>query len=520
MGLGQPGFWGGRSRSGIVTILVLDLLRQFPDGIALPVLSILSQTLARSPMLSFLLSWGVIAVVLGHSMTYVYPDELDLWNRHPGLGTLFVAFALAHAISFTRFSDSPLLFVAIALVFAGSVGAIVWYFQVRADWELRDPTGEGATLVENYVPGMVEELRGERRHDGLRRTVGVAVWLVAFGFIFALPCFVAGLVANLLANAFPVPDLLLLSVVVTQVVASSESISFRPPSKARLDVEVRLYDTVTNSLRNTKGMMLVVVTVFGGVLSARLLSMTVGLLPTIRGALAVAVPAAPLLAWNYVGVVVALVASAVYGVWYWLRQLERIGPFLDLWEDSPRGVSGPTRPRGLTIPPVLSFLAVVGFFAGIDANVERVRVAFALAWPASVALLVGCVVWTARTPTQLPTDEDRTVVVSAAMPIASTWIGGNADALVAGSVSTAALTNLVFSVLGIVALVYLPNAVEGEWTLGVGKYAVVLYLLAFSVLAGVSAIVGDAPMASMYAALAAACVVGAVALAVVKRIES
>lgn len=522
MGFGYPGFRVENSRIGVIALLVLDVLRQLPEDAVIPFLSILSRSLARSPTLSFVLSWGVIAVILGQSMTYVFPNKLALWQKHPSLGVLFVAFALAHAVALTHYGTSPLVAVAIFPVFFGSVGVIIWYFQNRAGWDLRDPAGEGATLVERYVPGMVEELREERRHDGLRRTVGVGVWLVAFGVIFAVPCFVAGLVANLLANAFPIPDVLLLSVVVIQFVGSSESISasFGVPSRNHLDVETRLYDAVTDSLRNMKGMIMIVVTVIGGVLSAKLLSTIVTLLSTVRDVLAVAVPFDLLLAWNHVGVAIVLVVSAAYDIWYWLRQLERIGPFLDVWEADPRGISGPTRPRGLTIPPSLAFLAVVGFFAGVDANVEYVRVAFAVAWPASVTLLLGCVIWTVRTPTQLPTEEDKIVVLSFTILAASIWIGGNAETLVAGVVSRAALTNLLFSIAGITAVVYLPNARERELPFGLENYSFVLYLFAFGVVAGVASVVGGGSVTLMYASLAVICVVGAVALAVVKRIES
>jgi hypothetical protein len=508
-----------RSPLILVSLALLDLLRLLPEDVILPGLSLISQTIGGSRTLSTVLAWAVVAAVVYESIRFAYPADVSLTENHRGLRFVLTGFALAYAAALVTVNDAFLLVVGLGL-FSASVIAIVRYFDSWTEWDLKDPDGNAAELLNRAVPGMADELRSELAYEGRRRTLGVGAWVVAFGVFLVIPCFLAGLATVILINAFPLPDVLLL----TFALAKYGVVSVPEAMRNRLHLERRIYRTVGAATQSVKAAILVLVTALGGYLSAKFLSIAFPMLSTTAWALNFAIPdTAPevwLIAWNLIGTTVVLVAAGLYSFWYWFRQFDRIPRFLELWERNPSGISGPTRPPWLTAPPTVGVALVVGFFLIRDANIPFVRPIFAVVWPLVVLGFVGCVVWTTRMDPQLPTDEDYAVVAAISMQYAGVWFGGTAEQIAAGRVSISAVVSLLFPVVAIVALVYLPDVFDfgRDHTAG-WEFASVAYLFVFGAVAGVAALFTKST-ALMFSAFAGICVLGAITIAIGKRLDA
>lgn len=508
----------GRSpvwRVAAALLVVLDLLAAaaarlwgvLPVDVLSPLLSIGVVTASDASTAAALLSWLVVAVLLFWASEAVYPAVLGLRDGRPGFKLLFVAFALAYATVVGAAGSSTGFPGEVIAVFLASTIALVAYLRLRTGWNLFGVDGHATAMLRRYVPGKVEvELRRIRSRTGWRRTLAAGLWLLAVGVFLALPAFFAGLAAVVLGRAFPVPDLLVLGVALVG----------RDGVDGRLyDLERRLYGATGSATRNAKGAVLVTWAVVGAFASATLLSTTFRFVDDVLGV--VPATADPLAVWNFLGVSVLLVASALSGLWVWLRELDRLPAFLDYWGGRPTCFGGPSRPVGLTVPPTAAFLGATWFVG--RAGDPSARATVAVAWPVLVVLLLGTVPWTLRRPRRPPYREDLAVTAGLVVQ----YLGIRAWPAVAGPDATTdglVSAGLLFPPFALFAVTYLHDAMRyAERRRGVAGYADAGYLAAFGVGVGViGAITGDRTVGALVG-LALVAVLGAAAIAATRYLE-
>lgn len=491
--------------------------RLLPGEIVLVVLSLFS-SLAGASLLALGLGWSVIAVVLYESTALFVPNVVS----SPKFRSLFTLFALAQAIVITDVSapDEPVqtatnFFVLIAV----SIVCFLGYLRFVAGWDFFDLDGSAVTLLDEFAPWVDarEELRTDLDFEGPVRTFALVTWVAAIGVVLVVPCAITGFVAALLSDAFPLPDVLLL----TLVAAKTDVLPLSRKSLGWLALEDRAYAALDSATRNLKGAMLITLSAVGGLAAAGLFSIVASRLLDFVTVLRLAVPFSPLVAWDFLGLILLFPATTVYALWYWVRQLERIEGFLDRQFGVPTVFAGPTRPRGLTILPTLALVGIASFLASSTPSNQRPWLAFAIAWPGLLASLVAGVYWTRSTPPQEPSHEDGAVVVSLFVQFAGVRMAGTMRRVVDGQWLVALLDpELVFGLVAIVGATYLPDVVRYE----AGKddlrrYAGSAYLFVLGVLTGGTALTERGKIGVLFVAFAGVCLVGATAIAGAKYLE-
>lgn len=503
------------SRFGFVLLVVLDLLRQLPDALVLPVFSLFSGTVGHS-MLSFTLGWGVIGVVLYKSTLLFLPKLISI----RGFRATFTLLALAQAIVVSNLLNSntnafqTVVVFGLLAVFSASV--LVAYLRFVAGWSLFDPDGHAASLLDAFVPS--EDMRGElqkdRSYEGRLRSFALGIWVAGLGVVLEVPCAIAGFAAALLATAFPLPDVLLLGL----VLAESERTPLSGETFDVLDLENRAYATLKNATRNMKGAVLIVLATVGGVSAALVFSSSLSIFGNYSSLAYRTYLDLPLAAWNFIGVMLLVSSAAIYSLWYWIRQLERVTGFVDVWVGNVTVFAGPTRPRGLTLPPMMAFVTVAVF---TQMGLDPFSFAYAVTWPGLLVFLLWCVHWTRQTPPQRPLDEDRTIAVALCVQYVGIWIAGSAGQLTDNHLLAVALDpGLLAGLVSVVAGTYLPDVIRYEREQDdVRRYAGAAYLLGLGILIGGLASLSLGLSKPILALLAGVCAVGGLALAAGKYVE-
>jgi hypothetical protein len=168
------------------------------------------------------------------------------------------------------------------VVFLGGIAAMLGYLARVHGWRLLDaerpPVQPVVALAREEYSAVEAEIRDDLRRDGVAGALGAFFWLLALGLVIVIPAAIAGFVTNVLYNAYPLPELLVLGWVALGV-AGRFLPEVRTPTPDSLDLEDRLYGTVKHATRTLKGMMLTLFAVcglFGGagyvLISVRLLA--------------------------------------------------------------------------------------------------------------------------------------------------------------------------------------------------------------------------------------------------------
>lgn len=177
-----------------------------------------------------------------------------------------------------------------------------------------------------------------------------------------------------------------------------------------LDIETRLYDVVSTAGRGIKGWVgLVLCIVFGLFGQAVILGFALPVvLQDVRlflhtaSSIGITTPFVAVRTWNVLGVGLSFLTASAFGVWFWLRMLERLPAFLEDWERAVglRAASerepATTRPLGVMMPPSLALFAATLWLIHVSRTTGRLvvtpqDVAYALIWPAILCILLASV---------------------------------------------------------------------------------------------------------------------------------
>lgn len=516
------------SYSTLAAMLLAALIRAVPGDAALALLSLTSRVAPLDSLVSVTLGWAVVSVVVYRLSHLAMPTQfgfhvprdgdtdgrnLVMQRRNRPLRAVFSSLAVLLAIAFVNTETLPYPVGTLGLLVVLSAAVLVGYLRFVDDWELFALDGRAASMLDEYVPygDMQAELEMDREREGWLGWVGLAFWVGAVSVVVVIPCFVSGVVAALLWAASPMPELLLLGLAVVD--------RSRATSRERRYVEDRAYEAVASARADLKSATLVTFAVVGGLGGA--LSFSVGL-KLLRDATALVLNpvTGTLSAWNLVGGTALVLVSGGYALWFWVREFDRIGGFLDVRRgEVPDEV--PPRVRGWTVLPTLGLVVAVVVVSNQQASWHLPAPALVVGWLLTLATFGVGVRSTYRTSTRVPAAEDLVVGVSLSVQASGVWVAGNVRSVAAGQPMDVVLApELVFLSFGLLAVVYLPDAARYATDRdGRRRYVGPAYLLGFGAVVSLVALVTTGRTGRPLSALAAISITGALALAGAKRLE-
>lgn len=327
-------------------------------------------------------------------------------------------------------------------------------FEVQEAFTVRSQQGSLEALEELPVP--------------VRRVV-VAINNATVGILFVFPCLLMGIAFVLVGLFSPVPEAAVVATIVFGKLPGPTPGRLRMPGPGDSDIEFRVADQATDAaVQNKKGLVMALFCLLGvgsaGIwfVSMAVAVVTVGpelwssiglLRPARVGRLSGAVFGEVVLTlWAAIGVLVVALGFAVYGLWYWFRQLQRLPTYASVWEAHKRSETPATvvpkapRPRGIFVPgalllvPVIAavWFNVIGLWSGLGVG---------LSWPAVFMGAVWSVHTTERASPSAVTGEGWRVTAALLVQLSVVYAAGVVTASGAG-VSRAVLGLLLVLVVG------------------------------------------------------------------------
>lgn len=486
------------------------------DLVVVPtVVSLFSGLDTQLQLVALAAQWVFVATIFYSLTPRVFRDATRevTATRSFRIVTTFVALGFALSLSSLTLGNPVVLeergvFWGVALVaIVSGLGAYGWYFRVIQDWRRRSLEAR-IDLLARFVP-LSEEDREEllAARDADERWAGVRTWSVfpAIVMVCLIIAFVFGTFSMLVLALNPLVEVLAL--VSVALVAANRRYPLQVADwgvdRDVLDLEGRLYDVVSYLGRGVKSWSTVFLIVFFG-LSVQVIAFTLAFqlvldetAPFFLTVLQLGVTDVPTatLAWNTIGIGVCLLVASVYGVWYWLRMLERVPAFLDAWEvgvgrrETVADRTETARPVGLMLPPSLSFFCVTLWLAfnpaGSGTNALTMpAIGFAVGWPATIVSMLASVWRTSVIDPQPPQSDELalplSLVVQFGLGFAFLWLTNIGP----GQTEPTTLTVSLFGVFVLLAgpwIFFLEDVyVLGENRRGIGSYVFPAYLAGFA----------------------------------------
>lgn len=305
----------------------------------------------------------------------------------------------------------------------------------------------------------------------------------------------------------------------------------------RLDVETRFYAVVSTAGRGIKGwvglFLCIVFGLFGQVVmlgfALPFVVQDVRLFLHTASSNGITTIFVAVRTWNILGVGLSFLTASAFGVWFWLRMLERLPAFLEDWEHAVglRAASErepeTTRPMGVMVPPSLAVFASTLWLIHVSRTTGQLVVtpqdmAYALAWPAILGLLLASVWLTRRRDPQTAASDNRALPAALLVQIGIgsvfLWLEFPADTG-AQTVSVAFSPLAVMMLVGIPLFFYLQDVyLWGERREDIGMYAFPAVLGLFGGLVIVLGTVGTTDQRFLFIVLGATSLLGAGVLTV------
>lgn len=521
-------FWSPTApQVGRLSLASTDLLRQLPPEALVSIFSILRVLPGNESAAGRFMGWAVLAVILYDGARFIAPDDLRKRGR-VGFQMLFSAVSVSYAVTITDAitgTSEPIPFVGWVFgIFLVSSVLFVAQFYYLTEWRLLDADGEMAAFLDAVILFDVEsEIERDFGRSGWQSILGVGLWCFEFGVLFSVVCFLFGLASAQIGLMFPIPDLLLVG---TAVFTSASN---RDAGVRNFDFEAKVHRLVGLSTESQKEIFLLLVVLLGLVVSVQpVLAFSVGF----AGLLELAILAWPTVAvttWNVVGIFALLVASASYGLWFWIRELERLPAFLTTRNENGSGTATDAPPRlpGLTGLPTLTLLGSVLLNATLSTPSGGVQLFSAVAWP----FLLGIVI----TVTYLEVSgrrencsyrfldaghEDLVAAIAVVVQLWGVAVAGNVSLLASGNVVAGLVDPAwVIPAVLIVSTMYLPDVVPyRRKASGVAKYAMSAFLIVLGVTVLCIALITGyrEPLLGLYAGV---CILGVILIATVDHFE-
>lgn len=496
---------------------ILRYAETLSETVVAPALvSVLSGLETEFLAFAMLAQWGFI-----YSIFYMYTPKVfrrtaenicEDWRFRLPTSVSALGFALIMA-SFMLNTPRPLTktqYTGLSLGVAGiAFVSWGWYFWSFQDWPTRSPN-EQINLVDEFVPIVKRE-----RENLLARHASSGVWsniqsttnFLAILFICLLFTFFFAWISVLVLALYPLVEILVLTSVIAGALERRYRLpfGFGSPNHYTLDIEERLYGTISTATRGLKGWTTLLLLIGFG-----LFVQVLGFAYIVTFVWQETVPflvSAGLagfndwviftITWNVAGMGFSVLVATVYGVWYWIRMHERLPSYLDFWADKvgKRETEAPesriTRPVGVMIPPTMAIFATLLWMVLDQTNgpgLSTLDILYAITWP---LLMVGMLasVWLTRHHDPQPPKTDGTAIP---LSLVVQLLGGVSAVSWIGNASNENAPSLVFSPFGAFFLIAVPWLfylqdvyLLGEEYEGVKHYVFPMYLILFGMVVGI-----------------------------------
>jgi hypothetical protein len=344
-----------------------------------------------------------------------------------------------------------------------SGGILLAYLIIIHGWTIANPEGKAVSLLQTTTPheDVREELAQDFSYDGILGVAAKTFFIFGITTFLGIPIVLAAMSGRMLANTFPLPDIVFLCWAVSARLLPRAAVG---PDKNRIadldfDIEAYLLDKIELATRSIQGMVCTLFIVLALFSSSQYLFISVTIAPPFVTLLQTALRSMPgsfslqqgVIIWNVTGVIVLLLLAGSYSFWVWVREFARLPHFLDEWEgrDFGRGRL-PTRVSGFVIIPLIGWLVDVLFM-----TFESVAAFgwFTITWP--LVVLTGLVsTWHTlyRNP-QPVSNENVLIVAGLGLQTASIWIGANPARVTESVLTSAPLLPALIAPVGICVLV-------------------------------------------------------------------
>lgn len=508
-------------REVLASVVTLDMLVRLVPVVEVlaPLASLLSGTVADGT-LAAVTTWTVYGVAFYLTAPVVYPEETGFPRENPGFKLLFAGVSVALGVGLVRgpsVTTKGIIF-GTAMV-AGGVGFVA-YLRHYHGWRITHPRYPPVEPVELFTPfeSIREEIKRDLARDGVLGAVGAGLWVTVFAGVLVVPAAIAAFVAAALAEAFPLFDLFVLGWIAADRLGYRSILPGAAGRRAE-DPEARLFEQLGGSIRNLKGLFLVVFAVSGLLVSGGTVYVGVTVVTLFAEE---AVGGATTVGWALFGIAICLSASGVYGLVVWYAQIRRIPPFVDVWVGNARAVERqPPMPPGTVLAPCMLVFAALGGAITIDLGV--VRTAFWMGWPlALVGGLWGLAIWWSRDPTPVWA-EDRKILRRLLIHSTVIWAFDNvatADAVIRGRRGPAAFVDPTYLtvIAMIVTIAYIPEVGRLDDPDRYPRLFVLpTYMLAVATVPMFAWIAIPGSFGTLFGMVVAVCVVSTIALLLIRR---
>lgn len=345
--------------------------------------SLTSRTSVTPSTVGWFAGWAMFGTLVYGVVPSVFPDTVERTNDRPSFKAVTAATAIGFAVVIESqvfvswWSGAP--FDGIGnkwFLFVGIAGAITF---TALQWRQHNgdpmsPDGPFAALVNGLTPFF--DVRGEQSSTPSRLVVdlaGVGVYL--------LICVFMGLVVFLLILLYPLPEVAVLLHVGLRV-AHEDDVGL-PVESWAAQIDRRLTASVGAFNAGPKGIGSMVF-ILGGVLISGFFAFMVsyGIMSqigyTLNAIYDLNLSPNHILAVLYMAaVILTLGLLAIYGIWFWLRVIERLPYFLDTWvHTQPKDMrttrtwnetgSLIARPSGVMVPWAVLFITFSLMMPGCD----------------------------------------------------------------------------------------------------------------------------------------------------------
>ncbi|AUV84125.1 hypothetical protein C2R22_21320 (plasmid) [Salinigranum rubrum] len=412
-------------------------------------LLIIALSTSNDGVIGVQLSWVFLGYLVYALVPKLYPKEMQRLSVTVGFRALTAVLTVYFGLALTVGLGLSPSQVAFGLVESGVVLGNFWrgvivgtlafsiYLSVLRDEHLFDEESvvfraylTFDTFSDEAIASEKRTLRAARELPDHVRRIVLSLYDIPSGVIFVGPCFGVGIVIGVLNTYYPVPEALFLFGVVVSFIPTGGRIT-----RVRTNLESRLVDNTVNSIRNFKGMLMVVVSGLGLGFCAYVLIGNLGLTTDTVGNLLEIISGQGFdhpsdeAGWTVArsaALSAVLLTPFVYsliGLLYWSRQFSRIPTFAEYWESETYDLPPPdvpsslaTRPRGgLLFANSLLLLASVFVWQFFDESASLlVLVGFDVVWFFLLFLVLQSVRYSFHGDPQ-PIESDGEVVFLAAI---------------------------------------------------------------------------------------------------------
>lgn len=363
----------------IGTVAISDLLLNLPEWI-FPLTSLLAGAIGS--ILGSVLGWAVFWCIFFQASGVVYAHISSNITIDWRFRCLVASQAFVFMVLYQVFSPDLWMVVSMGVYLVITGISFLIYLNWYENHQIASPETRIITNLhsDDTIRRSYWEARKAIQAGGVKAFHMRVVITTLDGFVLAFPCFLLGILASFFLNAYPLPDLVVLSGILLGYSSSTRDSSISIfDYRLDPDIEKKLFRPVRNSFENTLGITHLSLISIGIMISGYYITAGVLVISEIPSILETN-SADFRYYWSVIGCSVIFLAAGCVAILVWFRQLTRLSGLIRWYEgDAIYGRNFPPRIFGMTIYPVVCF--IFGFvFLYSDDKLWTIN-NFSIFWP-------------------------------------------------------------------------------------------------------------------------------------------